>query len=175
MTTVHGANAGPGEPVEEWRESWNELERSWEVECQVASSVMTVHDATGRVLYVTPAARRLFGVRDEAELLGRDLVALVHPADAERVRRAFCGWMSGRSSTAARLRISTPDGGWRGLEAIGTRDGSASTGMTVVVTAHEIECSTVELDEDRVQRSARPVRPCACGGLDGRSRRTPHR
>ncbi|MGD9998668.1 MAG: PAS domain-containing protein [Ilumatobacteraceae bacterium] len=175
MTTVHGSRGGLGEPVEEWHESWTELEREWEVERRASSSVMTVHDPSGRVLYVTPGARTVFGVDDEAKLLGRNLTGLVHPDDVDRVRRAFCGWMSGRSSAAIVLRIAARDGGWATIEAIGTREGSASTGLTVVITAHECDAADSGADATRSTRSGRSVRPCACGGLDARSRRTPRR
>jgi PAS domain S-box-containing protein len=171
MTAVHGADAGRGEP-EEWHESWTALERSWEVESRANPKVMTVHDASGHVLYVTPAARRLFGVCDEAELLGCDLLALVHPDDAVRVRRAFCGWMSGRSSNPVTCRIAGADGAWRALEAIGTRDGSAATGLTVVITAHEADWWAVELDSDRAKRATRALKSSACGDLAARSHRT---
>ncbi|GAP37653.1 sensory box histidine kinase [Piscinibacter sakaiensis] len=48
----------------------------------------------GRVRLVNDACRALFGVDDAASLVGRDALALVEPADRERLRSAYADWLA---------------------------------------------------------------------------------
>jgi diguanylate cyclase (GGDEF)-like protein/PAS domain S-box-containing protein len=53
-----------------------------------ASDLITLHDAQGRVTYVSPAVERVFGI-PAGHLLGRSLGDVVEPSDRVRLRRAF--------------------------------------------------------------------------------------
>jgi diguanylate cyclase (GGDEF)-like protein/PAS domain S-box-containing protein len=53
-----------------------------------ASDLITLHDADGRVTYVSPAVERVFGIPSE-HLLGRSIGDVVEPSDRLRLRAAF--------------------------------------------------------------------------------------
>jgi|GEM_PF-328018 len=54
--------------------------------------LITSVDAQGRFLYVSPSARRIFGLEPQ-DCLGREAFAFVHPQDRQRTREAFAGWV----------------------------------------------------------------------------------
>jgi PAS domain S-box-containing protein len=172
MSVVHEPGwPQPDGPAEPWLDSWTDLEAEWPVEQATITHLLTVHDRHGRTVYVTPSARELFGVDDEAQLLDHDVMTRVHAEDRGALRRAFCGWSSGRASAVVRFRVGRPDGSWCALEAIGSRDHWAGLPGAVVVTAH-----TCDWDEPAASRgcssASRSLSACGCGGLAARSRRT---
>jgi PAS domain S-box-containing protein len=106
-----------------------------------ACNMVTVHDRCGRVRYLTPSARQVFGVVDEAELLGCDPLTLVHPEDREALQQAFVLWLTDRSNgEPVRYRVQRNDGGWIEIESVGSPHDSVSGGGNVVVTSRELQC-----------------------------------
>jgi PAS domain S-box-containing protein len=106
-----------------------------------ACNMVTVHDRCGRVRYLTPSARQVFGVIDEAELLGRDPLTFVHPDDRAALQRAFVLWLADRSTgEPIRYRVQRSDGAWTEIESVGSRHDSVSGGGSVVVTSRESQC-----------------------------------
>lgn len=102
------------------------------------SQLLAVCDPRGLVRYVNPSARRVLGIADEAELLGRNALSLVHADDRSAVRLAFAAWMSHRpDSGGVRCRVIHSDGSWHVIESFGCRDDSASGGGNVAVTSRE--------------------------------------
>jgi PAS domain S-box-containing protein len=100
------------------------VERSWDA--------VTLLDAAGTVLYVTPSVARVLGYTP-AELLGQSALALVHPDDRPAAGRQFAELLAapGRTFTSC-YRCRHKDGSWRWLE--GTRTnllGDPSVGAIV--------------------------------------------
>jgi len=68
-----------------------------------------VVDEAGRYVYVSASCERLLGYRQE-ELLGRNMIDLVHPDDRERTLEAAAEIMDGRSKTHFQNRYVRKDG-----------------------------------------------------------------
>jgi diguanylate cyclase (GGDEF)-like protein/PAS domain S-box-containing protein len=68
------------------------------------SDVVSLHDLSGRVIYASPSCERIFGFSpDEMHRMGP--FALVHPDDAERLRRHFDDLIRGAPVTAISCRM----------------------------------------------------------------------
>jgi len=72
-------------------------------------------DAAGAVIHANPAFSATLGEAPEA-LAGRNLLALVHPDDAEPARDWLRAGAQGRAEAV--LRLGHADGSWRSLEAL---------------------------------------------------------
>lgn len=84
-----------------------------------ALDMITVLDADGGILFISPAVRRMLGY-DPADLLGTQVFDLAHPDDAARLRRAFAESVrSGERSPPLEARLRHRDGSWRLLESVG--------------------------------------------------------
>jgi diguanylate cyclase (GGDEF)-like protein/PAS domain S-box-containing protein len=81
-----------------------------------AQDVVLVVDVRARVTFASPAARREFGY-PPAALLGRQVTAFHHPAEAERVRAAWLRVVAAPGATETLLlRLRHADGSWRECE-----------------------------------------------------------
>jgi two-component system, NtrC family, sensor kinase len=82
-----------------------------------ALDLMSIIDASGRYVMVSPSVRCILG-RNPEELVGRPLVELVHDDDAEQVQAALAEVMAkpGRTMTIV-YGLRSLDGGWRHVEA----------------------------------------------------------
>ncbi len=79
--------------------------------------LMTISDAEGNLLYLTPSAERILGYVPD-EVLGQNILSFVHPDDVERVAAAFAHALNTPGTLAATvLRARHRDGSWRVLEA----------------------------------------------------------
>jgi PAS domain S-box-containing protein len=84
-----------------------------------AQDVITVLDREGVIRYESPSVERALGYRPD-ELVGRDVFALVHPADVARVSRVFThGVAARRPATTVEVRFRHKDGSWRHFECAG--------------------------------------------------------
>ena len=86
-----------------------------------AADLIVVVDAEARVSFQSPSVTRVLGYA-ENELIGRPVLELVHPEDAERVTQIMNDALrEGRRVTLDRVRVRHRDGSWRTLEGSGAR------------------------------------------------------
>lgn len=76
---------------------------------------ITVVDAKGIVIYVTPAVERILGY-SRAETLGRAAIEYVHPEDGSRLRRELARLTRKPGQALVQYRFRHKDGSWRWLE-----------------------------------------------------------
>jgi PAS domain S-box-containing protein len=80
-----------------------------------SSDLITITDAGGRILYVSPSVKRLLGIEPE-EQLGGGVLDHVHPEDAGRLREALDALAPGDRSSAVTYRLRDRSGAWRVVE-----------------------------------------------------------
>jgi diguanylate cyclase (GGDEF)-like protein/PAS domain S-box-containing protein len=99
-----------------------------------SSDLVTVIDAQGKLCYVSPAVTRLLAYEEE-DLLGVDVMSLVHPDDVEAVSTALDTMFTAPRSDLPPLvlRVRHAHGGWRHLESTGSNllDNPAMQGIVV--------------------------------------------
>ncbi len=88
---------------------------------QYASDTIVILDASGVILYESPAVERVLGYRPE-ERIGRNTFELLHPEDAGKVEKVLRECVGRRDSDPPRVeyRVRARDGTWRHFEAIST-------------------------------------------------------
>jgi PAS domain S-box-containing protein len=103
-----------------------------------ALDVVTVIDAQGKILYVSPAIRRALGRDPEVET-GRDVFELVH-ADDQGGLRAFLESGLGTSEAVPLIecRLQHQDGTWRQFELAGTNLLADPGVGAIVVNARDV-------------------------------------
>jgi diguanylate cyclase (GGDEF)-like protein/PAS domain S-box-containing protein len=81
------------------------------------SDMITVIDATGRISYQSAASHFVLGYEPE-EMVGQEVLTLVHPEEQERLRRFFDEAASTEPGLLAPIefRVRHRDGSWRYLE-----------------------------------------------------------
>ncbi len=85
-----------------------------------SSDIVVIADGDGRMRYLGPSIEPILGFRPD-ELVGKEGLALIHPADRERVATAYAEMAQRPGSRAiAAYRTQRRDGCWRWLESIGT-------------------------------------------------------
>jgi diguanylate cyclase (GGDEF)-like protein/PAS domain S-box-containing protein len=85
---------------------------------QNSSHMVVVLDVAGGVTYASPAFWRMLGHRDKGQT-GQSLFDLVHPDDAQALRRGFGEHLAGTPQSAGlEFRCLAADGTWRHLEAL---------------------------------------------------------
>jgi diguanylate cyclase (GGDEF)-like protein/PAS domain S-box-containing protein len=105
---------------------------------QNATDVITILDAAGMVCYVSPAIERVLDFRPE-DLIGTDLVALLHPGDAPRVQRVLAEVAETPGAQAAvDYRSRHRDGSWRWVEATATNLLADPSVGGIVVNARDV-------------------------------------
>ena len=117
----------------EYRRQLQAGERRFHALVANAWDIISLHDAAGRYLFVSPAVSRL-GYRPE-QLVDTDPFERVHPDDQRAVLEVFRLMARGEQQVfTAEYRFRHGDGSWRWLESIAERrDDDGSVG-TVVVT-----------------------------------------
>ncbi len=87
---------------------------------QHSSDVLTIIDDAGIIQYQSPAVQRLLGY-DPGELVGAELIAVVHPED-QPVVDTFLNRVTGGESgtTLAEWRMRRHDGSWLQVETVGS-------------------------------------------------------
>ena len=99
-TQVHESHVERGRTEEALRDS----EIRFRLLAENGSDVVSLHDLTGRVIYSSPSCERVFGFAP-AEMGRMGPFALVHPDDAERLRRHFDDLIRGAPVTAISCRM----------------------------------------------------------------------
>ena len=84
-----------------------------------AMDIITVLDAEAGIRYASPSVLPVLGFRPD-EMVGRSILDLMHPEDAEATLRVFAeGVATGSGGRLLELRLRRKDGTYRTLEAIG--------------------------------------------------------
>ena len=112
-------------------------------------------DEGGQLVFVSPSVREILGY-DPAELLGTNVLALVHPDDAGEMVSVFEHFPPGASRRSGVFRIRHQNGAWRKIESVLTdmRD-DAAIGCFVAV-ARDV---TEQLDtQDALRHSEAHIR-----------------
>lgn len=89
-----------------------------------ALDVISLHDADGRFIYVSPSLERVLG-HEPASMIGREGDALVHPDDLDRVRVALrTPVLRGETGECAYVRLRHRNGSyiWVDVTMVPTRD-----------------------------------------------------
>jgi diguanylate cyclase (GGDEF)-like protein/PAS domain S-box-containing protein len=82
---------------------------------ETSTDMLVVHDARGRMAYLSPACRELLGVEPES-LLGRRPQTLMHPEDLPHVAAALTEVAAGVDTLTVTLRLRRADGTWVWVE-----------------------------------------------------------
>jgi len=101
------------------REQLRRSETRWRALIENSPDAVALLDPEGRVLYASPASRRVLGYSEE-ELSAMSAFSLVHPDDAREARRAFEGLREDRVPISGELRVLHKDGSWRWVESVTT-------------------------------------------------------
>jgi PAS domain S-box-containing protein len=92
----------------------------------------------GTLQYVSPSHTRLFGY-ETSELIGRNLLAFVHPDDRRRLAEATARLLACRGSVVSlECRFRRRDGAWRTLEGTAKNLLDDRVIAGIVVTAHAV-------------------------------------
>ena len=82
-------------------EKLRESEERYRCLVEVSPDTIAVH-ADGRIVYVNPAAVKLFHARDESEMIGKPVLDVVHPDYKELVRERVMGALEHRKAQPMR-------------------------------------------------------------------------
>ena len=85
---------------------------------ELAPDAIIAHQ-DGRLVYVNPAALRLYGAEKRAQLLGRKMIDLVHPEDRQAAAGRIKAAMDGSRAGVAELRVLRLSGQIVPVEAVG--------------------------------------------------------
>ena len=100
-------------------EQLREREEYFRALIEQTHDIIAVLDGDAALKYASPSVGPVLGYTPE-ELLGRSILDLVHPEDAEAMVRAFAeGVATGQGGRGLELRLRRKDGGYRIIEAIG--------------------------------------------------------
>jgi PAS domain S-box-containing protein len=84
-----------------------------------ALDVLTLLDGDGTVRYISPASERFLGYEQD-ELIGTNVLGIIHPDDAQTVLDTFARMMRQPGVTEyVHYRIKHKDGSWRWAESVG--------------------------------------------------------
>lgn len=124
-----------------------------------ASALDLIHiiDATGTILYVSPAITRLLGYQPE-DIQGHDSFSFVHPDDVPRLREAIATILR-QPDRAIRqeYRVRHTDGSWRSFEGVATNLLADPTVAGIVINSRDITDRTetaglLHASEDRYRQ-----------------------
>ena len=117
------------------------------------SEYVVLLDASGRILFASPAAADLSGYSPE-EREGGTAFDLVHPDDAARVARALAQVVAhAGSAVTLSCRIGHKDGGWRHIHARATNLLHEPAVAGILVAAHDITDQKLAEEQLRVERA----------------------
>ncbi|MHB8294739.1 MAG: putative bifunctional diguanylate cyclase/phosphodiesterase [Acidimicrobiales bacterium] len=121
------------------REALARSEERFRALVQDSGDLITLVSADGTIVYVSPSVTALYG-HDRAELLGRSLVELVHPDDAETVRStlAEAGGLSPGDRRRFECRLSCADGSWRSTETIAANRIASPAVQGLLLTTRDV-------------------------------------
>lgn len=81
-----------------------------------SADIVVTLSAGGGILYVTPSVEQVLGYRAES-LVGQNIFAVTHPAEAERIMEGLAGLLRGRDcAETIECQVRHRSGGWRTFE-----------------------------------------------------------
>ncbi len=102
-----------------------------------ANDIVTVVDETGTVMFSSPSAERVLGVKPGARHAG--IWTAIHPDDKDFARSALRGIVAtGRCDEAFVVRVRTSTGEWRHLESVGVSLLDEPAVRGVVITSRDV-------------------------------------
>ncbi len=110
-----------------------------------SSDIITILDPARLLLYGSPSAQRILGWG--AEMLGRDILDLLHPEDQHALYDRLHA--IGPDASPFTVRVRRRDGNWVRLEAVWTRRVNESGDALVIVNARDIT------ERDRLEATLR--------------------
>jgi PAS domain S-box-containing protein len=124
-----------------------------------ALDMISILAADGTVGYISPSCKRVLGYLP-GEVVGRNVLDLVHPEDRDLVEEALAESFAGPGaahSYVARMRAS--GGGWRLLESIGSVRADPQEGLRAVVNSRDItDRREAEEEKERLEAQLRHAR-----------------
>ena len=99
------------------------------------SDVISLHEADGRIAWISPSGPRLLGMGQAQRL--DDLWPFVHPEDEGRLSESFAAWKRG-SSRPVQYRLRRDDGEWVHCESVGVNLLENPAVAGVVVTTRDV-------------------------------------
>ena len=105
---------------------------------QGSSDVITICQADGTVVFQSQIDRPLLGF-EPGSLLQRDIRALVHPDDRDRIDQQYAKTLEdGRGTDVYECRVRTAKGDWRDVEAVVTNHLSNPAIRGIVINSRDI-------------------------------------
>jgi PAS domain S-box-containing protein len=99
---------------------WSSSDRSSETLIELSRAAMLMISAEGRIAYASRAAYTLLRC-PARELVGRDMLGLIHAEDQRRVRQVLAALVADSGSTAlCSFRCRRPDGAWTWFDGVAT-------------------------------------------------------
>jgi len=124
-----------GRDISERKEAERALERSEEYYRSLienAQDIITVVDRAGRIGYQSPSSAWTLGY-PPPDLVGRNVLDLIHPEDRERVVAATAhAYATPEAAQLVEFRFAHADGTWRTIESVGCvhlHDGGGAQGV----------------------------------------------
>jgi PAS domain S-box-containing protein len=103
-----------------------------------SSDVISIYDVSGTMRYVRPSLRQTLGQDPEARI-GRNVMALVHPDDAPRLKLAFSRLVATPGGTRTiEIRLRHRDGTWCSFEVLGTNRLTDPTVGDIVANSRDV-------------------------------------
>jgi PAS domain S-box-containing protein len=107
--------------------------------------------ADGTVSYASPSTSRILGYAPE-ELLGQDILALIHPGDQGDARARLAALLEPPAqNVAAQYRLRHADGGWRWIELLATNLLNEPSVQSIVLNYRD---STIRIETEQALRAA---------------------
>ncbi|MEK7212397.1 MAG: PAS domain S-box protein [Patescibacteria group bacterium] len=107
----------------------------WRALLENSLDLVVVLDAAGKIIYLTPQVKRLFGY-EVAETTDKNISEFIHPEDRGRVAKTIAdGLLVKDKPQIVEFRLRHKDGSWRVVEAIGANflDNVAVGGLIVSI------------------------------------------
>jgi len=153
-----------GVDIAERQQAQRRMDELFRALIENALDVITILDAEGVIRYQSPSVERVLGYKP-AELIGVNIVELLHPDDVPKVNVALkaAAPPNGTPGIAqvVEARLRHKDGSWRILESIGKELPGIPSVAGIVVNSRDItERVRAEEDLRRVGRALRVLSKC---------------
>jgi PAS domain S-box-containing protein len=139
-------------------------ERYFRALIENALDLITVLNADGTIRYVSPSVNTVLGYSPE-ELIGSDVIQLIHPDDRDRVAQTLTKGIEQPESTHRVLcRSIHKDGSWRTLECMGRSLLDDPNICGAVINSRDVS-ERIQLEEQLLQSQKMESIGCLAGGV----------